>query len=96
MEFDDFWKSTNNVETLQPKQAILSAPITTQRAAGFELLKACALGDLSLTRKAGSFCGQLVADDAPMSTAQAEWLVKLLDRAGFEHRLGGVTRPSDG
>lgn len=36
-----------------------------------------------LTRKAGSFLGQLVVDPTPMTTAQAEWLSTLLDRAGL-------------
>ena len=36
-----------------------------------------------LTRKAGSFLGQLIADPAPMSPAQRDWLATLLDRAGL-------------
>ncbi|HWV12581.1 MAG TPA: hypothetical protein VN110_04735 [Sphingobium sp.] len=36
-----------------------------------------------LTRKAGSFLGQLVVDPTPMTDAQASWLATLLDRAGL-------------
>ncbi len=36
-----------------------------------------------LTRKAGSFLGQLVVDPTPMTEAQANWLATLLDRAGL-------------
>lgn len=48
-----------------------------QREAAIALLTA----DVRLTRKAGSFLGQLVADPTPLSTAQREWLQALLDRA---------------
>ena len=36
-----------------------------------------------LTRKAGSFLGQLVVDPTPMTPSQAEWLGILLGRAGL-------------
>ena len=36
-----------------------------------------------LSRKAGQFLGQLAVDPSPMSEAQADWLAKLLDRAGL-------------
>ena len=36
-----------------------------------------------LSRKAGQFLGQLAVDPSPMSEAQADWLGKLLDRAGL-------------
>ena len=36
-----------------------------------------------LSRKAGQFLGQLAVDPSPMSEAQADWLAKLLDRAGM-------------
>jgi hypothetical protein len=39
--------------------------------------------DARLTRKAGSFLGQLVCDPAPMSEAQAQWLATLIEREGF-------------
>ena len=35
------------------------------------------------TRKAGQFLGQIAVDSSPMSDAQADWLAKLLDRAGL-------------
>lgn len=36
-----------------------------------------------LTRKAGSFLGQLCVDPTPLSSAQAEWLEQLAERAGL-------------
>jgi hypothetical protein len=36
-----------------------------------------------LSRKAGQFLGQIVADPTPMSEAQVGWLSKLLERAGL-------------
>lgn len=36
-----------------------------------------------MTRKAGSFLGQLVVDATPMTEKQADWLATLLDRAGL-------------
>lgn len=38
---------------------------------------------MALTRKAGAFLGQLVADTCPLTPAQADWLAKLLERAGL-------------
>lgn len=40
-------------------------------------------GNARLTRKAGQFLGQLAVDASPMSDAQADWLAKLLDKAGL-------------
>ncbi len=37
-----------------------------------------------LTRKAGSFCGQVVVDPTPLTEKQAEWLSTLADRAGID------------
>ena len=37
-----------------------------------------------LTRKSGSFLGQLVADPQPMSDAQAEWFFQLAERADLD------------
>lgn len=34
-----------------------------------------------LTRKAGSFLGQLAVDDTPMTPAQLDWITTLLARA---------------
>lgn len=36
-----------------------------------------------LTRKAGQFLGQIAVDDTPMTSAQSEWLAKLLERSGL-------------
>lgn len=49
-----------------------------QRAAALAVL-GC---DSRLTRKAGSFLGQLCVDDTPLSPAQVEWFETLCDRAG--------------
>lgn len=54
-------------------------PFPSQREAALALLN----GDTRLTRKAGQFLGQLAVDKAPMSEAQADWLAKLLERAGL-------------
>ena len=57
----------------------MSAPFTSQRDAALALLD----GGNGLTRKAGSFLGQLAVDPAPLSPAQASWLATLLERAGL-------------
>lgn len=49
------------------------------RAAALALLN----GTSRLSRKAGQFLGQLAVDPSPMSEAQADWLAKLLNRAGL-------------
>ena len=36
-----------------------------------------------LTRKAGSFLGQLIVDPTPMTDAQQEWFAVLVERAGL-------------
>jgi hypothetical protein len=54
-------------------------PFTQHRAAALALLNS----GMVLTRKAGSFLGQLVADATPMTAAQRDWLAKLLDRASL-------------
>lgn len=51
----------------------------THRDAALALLNS----DVRLTRSAGSFLGQLVADPTPMSEKQIAWITTLLDRAGF-------------
>ncbi len=38
-------------------------------------------GNHRLSRKAGQFLGQLAVDVTPLSEAQADWLMKLLERA---------------
>jgi hypothetical protein len=60
----------------------MSAPFASQREAALALLN-CDPRTARLTRKAGSFCGQLAVDPTPMSDAQAEWLDTLLERSGL-------------
>ena len=54
-------------------------PFTDQRSAALALLNAGG----RLTRKAGSFLGQLAVDPTPMTEAQSDWLTTLLERAGL-------------
>ena len=54
-------------------------PFPDHRQAALALLT----GNHRLSRKAGQFLGQLAVDSTPMSEAQADWLGKLLDRAGL-------------
>lgn len=60
-------------------------PFPSQRAAALDLLNK---GD-RLTRKAGSFLGQLAVDPTPMSPAQRDWLATLLSRAGLPPLVDG-------
>lgn len=60
----------------------MSAPFSTHREAALALLNADPRTS-RLSRKAGSFTGQLCVDPTPMSDAQAEWLETLLERAGL-------------
>jgi hypothetical protein len=57
----------------------MADPFPSQREAALALLS----GDNRLTRKAGSFLGQLAVDPAPMTEAQQSWLATLLERAGL-------------
>jgi len=54
----------------------------------FEQRRVLALAILTkgerLTRRSGSFLGQLVVDPTPMSEAQSGWFAQLVDRAGLE------------
>jgi len=54
-------------------------PFTNHRDAALALLN----DNYRLSRKAGQFLGQLAVDPSTMSEAQADWLAKLLDRAGL-------------
>ena len=54
-------------------------PFSNHRDAALALLN----GSYRLSRKAGQFLGQLAVDPAPMSEPQADWLAKLLSRAGL-------------
>ena len=67
----------------------MSAVHKSQQTAAMALFVHCQNGELHLTRKAGSFLGQLVADPTPMTEAQASWLGKLLINAGLPE-LGDV------
>jgi len=60
------------------------SPFTSQRDAALALLTS----DAILTRRAGSFLGQLVVDATPLTTKQRDWLSSLLDRAELPE-LGG-------
>lgn len=55
----------------------MAKPFTDHRAAALALLAS----SVRLTRKAGSFLGQLAVDPSPMTSAQADWLSKLLEKA---------------
>lgn len=55
----------------------MSKPFTDHSAAALALLNA----GVHLSRKAGSFLGQLVVDPTPMSDRQRDWLDTLLEKA---------------
>lgn len=57
----------------------MARPFPIHRQAALALLN----DEQKLSRKAGQFLGQLAVDPSPMSEAQADWLAKLLDRAGL-------------
>ena len=61
-------------------------PFINHRDAALALLN----GNYRLSRKAGQFLGQLAVDPSPMSEAQADWLAKLLDRAGLPPMAEGA------
>lgn len=54
--------------------------MTPVAAAALALLRA---NNPPITRKAGSFLGQLVVDATPLTEKQADWLATLLERAGL-------------
>ncbi len=58
---------------------IIMPPFADQSGAALALLNS---GE-RLSRRAGSFLGQLVVDPTPMTPAQAAWLGTLLERAGL-------------
>lgn len=70
--------------------APISIPTTypTPQAAALALLQS----GTRMSRKAGSFCGQTVVDDTPLTPAQRDWLDTLLDRAGLPPIAGEVGR----
>lgn len=74
----------------QSEEPPMQIDIQTPADAGFALIVAHRDGDIGLTKKAAQFAGQLVAAHEPLSDAQAEWLEKLLNRAGLPANfLGG-------
>jgi hypothetical protein len=64
----------------------MSAPFQSHREAALALLNHGG----PLTRKAGSFLGQLIVDPTPMTAAQRSWLDTLLERAGLPPFAGDV------
>ena len=60
-------------------------PFRRHRQAALALLN----GDSRLSRKAGQFLGQIAVDPSPLSEAQADWLAKLLDKAGLPPLAAG-------
>ena len=63
-------------------------PFANHRHAALALLN----GNHRLSRKAGQFLGQLAVDPATMSERQADWLAKLLDRAGLPPLAKGAAQ----
>ena len=61
------------------------APFPNHRLAALALLN----GGFRLSRKAGQFLGQIAVDPAPLSELQADWLAKLLDKAGLPPLAAG-------
>lgn len=55
----------------------MSTAFNNHRQAALALLAA----DTRLSRRAGSFLGQLAVDPSPLTPAQSDWLSKLLMRA---------------
>lgn len=61
------------------------APFPTHRAAALALLN----GGFSLSRNAARFLGQIAVDPTPLSDLQADWLAKLLEKAGLPPLAAG-------
>ena len=59
--------------------AMIRCAFSDHRQAALALL----CGNYRLSRKAGQFLGQLAVDPTPLSEAQADWLARLLKRAGL-------------
>ena len=62
---------------------------STQKAA-FALLSAHVAGEITVSKKAGQFCGQLCVDHTPLSPSQIDWLKKLLASNGLPPVDGGA------
>jgi len=58
----------------------MSKSFPDQRVAALALLND---ENQRLSRKAGSFLGQLAVDETPLTPKQREWLTTLLERAGL-------------
>jgi hypothetical protein len=67
----------SNDNTVSRTLARAELPFADQRKAALTLLQ----NEVRLTRKAGSFLGQLCVDPSPMTEKQMEWLATLLERA---------------
>ena len=70
------------------KPAAMSESFSDTRSAALALLNS----GMRLTRKAGSFCGQLVADPSPLSDLQRDWLYTLLERAELPPLVDGAAQ----
>lgn len=70
----------------------MSNPFITHRDAALALLNS----DARLSRKAGSFLGQLVVDPTPMTGPQCEWLATLLSRAQLPSMAEWPVTPARG
>ena len=67
----------------------MAEPYTRHADAAFSILQAYRASSTRLTRKAGSFLGELIVDDAPLSEKQSAWLATLLERAELPPMSGG-------
>lgn len=59
---------------------MVDLPFDCRRVAALSILAT----EARLTRKAGSFLGQCVADETPLTERQIDWLLTLAERAGVE------------
>jgi hypothetical protein len=61
----------------------MTQPFTDTSEAAFAIIIAFREGKATLTRKAGSFVGETIVDDSPLSEKQEAWLQTLLVKAGL-------------
>lgn len=66
----------------------MAIEINTPADAGFALLAAHRAGEITLTKRAAQFAGQLMASDSNLTDAQASWLDKLMIKAGMPPIFG--------
>lgn len=57
--------------------------------AAWALFEAHRSGATKLTRKAGNFLGECVVDPQPLTERQADWIDKLLEKAGLSPLADG-------